>query len=302
MARGSLWVKLWRGWGVSHGDACSEERDRALGRQGDVRTQGPTRSQCGQSLGVWEEVKEMSSERSAGVEVRRYCGTWVSLPGRCAPQEALWHWNPSGQQSQRHWGKKELSWKYSPQAGSRCYWPCTTCLGHHQVTQHPPLPLLKGLSSGSSCPLHQVLGNMCVRICGGGHPQCRLWPHPALLVRIWGCWDPRKFPDLSPLKEPVPDLGSQCGAWSWPDCALFSLQAPTQGQALESIRKRGLGYTMEAEGHCRKVPTPPCPRIQSRPWELEWNWYLEYRPHYWDHFLASLSRLHSLMLGTTFCL
>ena len=43
----------------------------------------------------------------------------------------------------------------APQAGSRCYWPCTTCLGHHQVTQHPsPPPLLKGLSSQAHLVLY----------------------------------------------------------------------------------------------------------------------------------------------------
>lgn len=68
-----------------------------------MRAQGPTRSQCGQSLGMVGGGKEMSSERSAGVEVRDTVGReFHSSQGRCAPQECTLALNPSGQQSQRH--------------------------------------------------------------------------------------------------------------------------------------------------------------------------------------------------------
>ena len=36
---------------MSHGDVYGLSKDRVLGRQGNVHTQGPRRSQCGQSPG-----------------------------------------------------------------------------------------------------------------------------------------------------------------------------------------------------------------------------------------------------------
>ena len=45
---------------MSHGDVHGQSKDRALGRQGDVRAQGPTRSQCSQSSGSVGGGKEMS--------------------------------------------------------------------------------------------------------------------------------------------------------------------------------------------------------------------------------------------------
>ena len=50
----------------------------------------------------------------------------------------------------------------APQAGSRCYWPSMTCLGHPQMTQPHPLPLLKGVSSQAHLVLHISFLGTCV--------------------------------------------------------------------------------------------------------------------------------------------
>lgn len=133
----------------------------------------------------------------------------------------------------------------APQAGSRCYWPCTTCLGHHQVTQHPPLPLLKGLSSQAHLVLYiRFLGTCVSESVGEVIPSADSGPTQP-------CWSgsedariSRKFPDPSPLKEPVPGSGEP--VWSLVLARLCTVLSPSTNPrpGLESTRKRGLGYTM----------------------------------------------------------
>ena len=52
--------------------------------------------------GVWEEGKEMSSERSAELGGGNAMGCKVLLPGENCPPGRTLSLNPSGQQSQRH--------------------------------------------------------------------------------------------------------------------------------------------------------------------------------------------------------
>lgn len=87
---------------MSHGDVHAQSEDRALGRQGDVRAQGPTRSQCGQSPGSVGGGKEMSSERSAELGGGDAVACEVLLPGENCPPGWTLSLNPFGQESQRH--------------------------------------------------------------------------------------------------------------------------------------------------------------------------------------------------------
>ena len=52
--------------------------------------------------GVWEEGKEMSSERSAELGGGNAMGCEVLLPGENCPPGRTLSLNPSGQESQRH--------------------------------------------------------------------------------------------------------------------------------------------------------------------------------------------------------
>lgn len=52
--------------------------------------------------GVWEEGKEMSSERSAELGGGNAMGCEVLLPGENCPPGQTLSLNPSGQESQRH--------------------------------------------------------------------------------------------------------------------------------------------------------------------------------------------------------
>ena len=84
---------------MSHGDVYGLSKDRALGRQGDVRAQGPRRSQYGQSprsvgRGEGNELREISRGRGwkmlwdvsftpmGDVHPRRHSGTesfWATI-------------------------------------------------------------------------------------------------------------------------------------------------------------------------------------------------------------------------------
>ena len=96
----------------------------------------------------------------------------------------------------------------APQAESRCYRPSTTCLGHHQVTQPHPLPLLRGLSSQAHLVLYiRFLGTCVSESVGQVVPSA----DSGLTQPYWsGPEDARisrKFLDPSPLKDD--------SAWIW---------------------------------------------------------------------------------------
>ena len=174
-----------------------------------MRAQGPRRGQCGQSPGrvgggegnklreisrgrCWEMLWDVSFTPMGDVHPRRHSGTesfWAAI------SEAL---------------RKEgiVPGNTAPQAGSRCYWPSTTCLGHHQVTQHHPLPLLRGLSSQAHLVLYiRFLGTCVSESVGQVVPSA----DSGLTQPYWsGPEDARisrKFSDPSPLKDD--------SAWIW---------------------------------------------------------------------------------------
>ena len=147
----------------------------------------------------------------------------------------------------------------APQAGSRCYWPCTTCLGHHQVTQPLPLPLLKGLSSQAHLVLYiRFLGTCVSESVGEVVPSADCGP-------TQHCWSgsedariSRKFSDLSPLKND--------SAWIWGasvepglgptvHCSLSKHQPKTR----LGMHKKENRYIMQLKATVGKVPTPPLP-------------------------------------------
>ena len=53
----------------------AQSKDRALGRWAMCVLRDQQGASVVSAQGVWEEGKEMSSERSAGIEVGRCCGT-----------------------------------------------------------------------------------------------------------------------------------------------------------------------------------------------------------------------------------
>ena len=135
---------------MSHGDVYAQSKDRALGRQEDVCAQGPTRSQSGQcpgSVGGGEgnELRDISRAEWWGC-----VGCEVSLPGETdSLTDSFWAGISEALR------KEGIVPGYTaPQARSRCYLPSMICLGHPQVTQPHPLPLLKGLFSQAHLVLY----------------------------------------------------------------------------------------------------------------------------------------------------
>ena len=107
----------------------------------------------------------------------------------------------------------------------------------------------------------------------------------------------------------------------WSNCALFSLQAPTEGQAWNAQEREVWGVSMRLRGHCRKSLHPtPCPGIQFRTlWELEGTGTLNSTPplssllgvlikapfiNAGNNFLSAKERYLSLMLHSLriFCI
>ena len=85
-------------------------------------------------------------------------------------------------------------------------------------------------------------------------------------------WIFRKFPDPSKLEDSSACIwGASVEPGPWPNCALFSLQAPTESQAWNAQEREVWGVSMQLRGHCRKSLHPtPCPGIQFRTlWKLE---------------------------------
>ena len=269
----------------------AQSKDRALERWGDECAQGPTRSQCGQcpgSVGEGEgnELREISRGRG-----------W----------EMLWDvsFTPMGDVHPRRDSVIESFWagitealskegiipgNIAPQAGSRCYWPSTTCLGHPQVTQPHPLPLLKSVSSQAHLVLYiRFLGTCVSESVGEVVPSADSHPSQPYWSASEDAWIFRKFPDPSKLEDSSPWIwGASVEPGPWSNCALFSLQAPTQGQAWNAQEREVWGASMQLRGHCRKSLHPtPCPRIQFRTlWELEGTGTLNSTPP-----LSSLLRL-----------
>ena len=96
----------------------------------------------------------------------------------------------------------------APQAGSRCYRPSTTCLGHHQVTQPHPLPLLRGLSSQAHLVLYiRFLGTCVSESVGQVVPSADSGPTQPYWSGPEDARISRQFLDPSPLKDD--------SAWIW---------------------------------------------------------------------------------------
>ena len=146
----------------------------------------------------------------------------------------------------------------APQVGPRCYWPCTTRLGHHQVTQPHPLSLLRGLSSQAHLVLSiRFLGTCVSESVGQVVPSADSGPTQPYWSGSEDAQISRKFSDLSPLKDD--------SAWIWGasvepglgptvHCSLSKHQPKAR---LGMHKKGGLGYIMQLRATVGKVSTPP---------------------------------------------